>query len=783
MIKYLLTGLTLIAGMVFQSLFAQSYNESFKILNQEAIRNSIVDERVMLLTDRDIYLCGENIVFSAYLYEGNWFMPLSNNSVLYVELYDQSNNVVKRNRYPLINGKSSGLVEIPKTVASNIYFIRAYTGYMKNFGLGQFFTRRLRIVNPFFGYSRDSLTPPDPETIVTHIWPEGGKLINGIRSRVGCRFTDSDGAGIEVIARIVDAESNIIGNFRSCENGFAEFEFLPETGVEYTVEVAGLHTGSEVPVPKRLNSGSTFSVDTVSSGLLKVNILSNETTDFPLSMTARRGDFIYPLDKSITTPGYYEMGMEGIPSGLLLLQLTGSSGNILADRFIYHQLPGNLVLGLKTDKTVYTHREEVQTDVVVSGNSGLPAKADLLFFAAIAGNDCQTNGLPHHESYLISQELRQILSHDEYLIPKLATDYDLLDLLLLTTPAPVTGKGSNPARSIVYSREDAGNIIRGRVFHNNVPAAGLEVLQSYVGGGTWIESAFTNENGEFVFIDRKQGIKGDLVLKVKNAPGITSLMLDDGFSTDFPAPGNEILRFTRDELELISDKFINIQVDDAYRDITIMPAGGQERIEDPFYGRDYTEFIFDDYIRLPNMEEFIFEVIFGVNLSRRGDAYEIFVLEENTNTRIGREPLIIIDGIPVDDPSVVVNLPPGEVKSARLIRYRYFYKQQSFDGILDIITHSNDASAFSLPSNTFRFDFEPLIYGVSDTRFLTEDDGRVPLYRNYIYSNPDKVSDPDGNASFTFTAPDNAGTFRIFCFARDEQGNIGSVSRNIEVMK
>src|SRR5512133_2156120 len=105
-------------------------------------------EKVLLLTDRDLYICGETIYFTGFTYDANSFLGLSFSSVLYAELYDTENKVIARGKFAMSAGQATGSLQIPRAIKSGIFFIRAYTYFMRNFGDSQYAISRLRIINP-----------------------------------------------------------------------------------------------------------------------------------------------------------------------------------------------------------------------------------------------------------------------------------------------------------------------------------------------------------------------------------------------------------------------------------------------------------------------------------------------------------------------------------------------------------------------------------------------------------------------------------------------------------
>jgi hypothetical protein len=574
--------------------FSQESIRSSPANKIETINNSFPDERVMLYPDREIYLCGEDIVFEAFTVEGNWLLPIPSSSILYVELYTQENLVIARGKYFMKNASSSGVIHIPRDISSDLYNIRAYTNYMKNFGVQQFFTKKLKIVNPFLNS----------------------------------------------------------GNF----------QFFPRYGSTKNSEEDSEST-------KLVASTESFEID------------------------------------------------------------------------------------LKTDKKEYGNRENIEVNISARNGNRLPVMTNLVLMAYLSDTGFKTGKkLPY----------------------------------VILGPAHEPIKINSGEGTLKYLPEMKGDIISGKlVYKDNTPAKGIEVLQSFTGKTSWIESYITDDNGNFYFLTDKHDNKGDLILKVQNSDRETSIITDSEFFNDFLPPTTMQLQLTEDEIKLISKEFINIQVDDAFSGENKYKAGNNEKEKLPFYGKEYVEYKFPDYLKLPNMKEFIFEVILGVVYSREKRKDVISIHEESTMNEIGTNPLMLIDGVPVSDASIVIGLPSEKVKYIRVVRNKYFYKDQIFDGILDIITYTNDASSFDLPKGTYRYNFIHPENGMVhiEPETVSNENGRIPLYKNLLYWNSSIATDEEGKAGISFTAPDNAGTFVIKCYGLTPEGMFGAESIEIIVGK
>ena len=134
-VKYLLTGL--IGVLIFtSSLWAQ-------------IEETYPGERIILHTDRDVYIAGESIWFKAYyLWEGSSEQRLSN--VLYIELFNANEKSLAKSKFSIENGVAAGTIIIPDETPTGSYFFRAYTRFQRNFASEYYFTTRLFVIHPDF---------------------------------------------------------------------------------------------------------------------------------------------------------------------------------------------------------------------------------------------------------------------------------------------------------------------------------------------------------------------------------------------------------------------------------------------------------------------------------------------------------------------------------------------------------------------------------------------------------------------------------------------------------
>ena len=111
----------------------QSYCESFP------------REEIFVQSDRDIYIVGEEIRFSIFLFDRKNEKLTGTSRIAYFEILNPVNRPVAQIKVGLTDGSGSGLVVLPDTLSPGIYTIRSYTNWMKNFMPSNCFTRKIRV--------------------------------------------------------------------------------------------------------------------------------------------------------------------------------------------------------------------------------------------------------------------------------------------------------------------------------------------------------------------------------------------------------------------------------------------------------------------------------------------------------------------------------------------------------------------------------------------------------------------------------------------------------------
>lgn len=123
-------------------------------------------EQLYLHTDRTVYVTGETIWYSAYLFDMGRQQVSSVSRQCYLELISEERKPVLQQVVRLDDGRGAGSLPIGNQLPAGRYQLRAYTNWMKNFDARFFFTQELVVLNPFVAAKNIGASPgPDASPI------------------------------------------------------------------------------------------------------------------------------------------------------------------------------------------------------------------------------------------------------------------------------------------------------------------------------------------------------------------------------------------------------------------------------------------------------------------------------------------------------------------------------------------------------------------------------------------------------------------------------------------
>ncbi|HOP03978.1 MAG TPA: MG2 domain-containing protein [Tenuifilaceae bacterium] len=105
------------------------------------------NDRVILCSDRNIYVAGEIVRFAVHISNEDKAKQTSN--VVYIELISSEGQRIVSGKYSVENQAASGSFAIPSDVITGNYYLKAYTKWMRNFSVTEYFFSSVKIINPY----------------------------------------------------------------------------------------------------------------------------------------------------------------------------------------------------------------------------------------------------------------------------------------------------------------------------------------------------------------------------------------------------------------------------------------------------------------------------------------------------------------------------------------------------------------------------------------------------------------------------------------------------------
>jgi len=280
-----------------------------------------ITEKAYLHFDKAYYAGGDTIYFKAYLTEGESHELSGISNVLHVDLVNTSNKVDQSVNLKVVNGVAWGDFALPDSLPKGNYRVRAYTRWMQNNGNESYFAQtipvgslRINKISESIITSPKAVNKPDVQ-----FFPEGGRLVNGIASKVAFKTIGSNGLGIDVKGEVLDNENRQITTFASDHLGMGYFYLEPAEAKTYKAKIT-YPGGSQdiIDLPVADTKGIVLSINNDSKTRVSVTIAADKTfykenknKDFSLVIYSggEASTFICKLDSQVITPDVFKTNL------------------------------------------------------------------------------------------------------------------------------------------------------------------------------------------------------------------------------------------------------------------------------------------------------------------------------------------------------------------------------------------------------------------------------------------------------------------------------------------
>lgn len=635
-------------------------------------------------------------------------------------------------------------------------------------------------------------------------FPEGGDLVENVRSKVAFKAVGEKGNGLRVKGEIVDNTGKVITPLESQHLGMGVVAFLPEPGHTYKANVTFSNgVKKTIALPAAKSSGIALSVTNTDPADMVLRITANPNyfsanQNKNYYIVARsKGVICYAAKATLTAPTFTaSIPRDKFPTGIAQVTLFTSAGEPLVERLAFINHGNTLSLAVNSDKKTYGSRQPVKMSVTAKTNNQ-PIQGN---FSVSVVNETRVPFSEDSETtilstFLLSTELAGYIEDPNYYFnqPNEKKKSDL-DVLMLTQ-----GYRKFDYKNIIAGKAPAISFLpeQGIEFSGTLRSAnGMPVskgtLKLVVPKNRFYAETTTDVNGVFRFKNVVVPDSAEASITARTSTGSKNMMIMlDGSA--FPAI---IKNVNAPDETLNIDSILDPYLQNSERQYRLATQMLQEVVVKaaPVKKASHTDYPALTGLSMLADHTIDTERFKGCNVMiscLQGAAMGLTFADNNFFvTRVYNSGLrvpvaIFLDGMQIE-PTFLNNIVPADVESVEIFLkddLGLVNRAYGTNGVLSIYTKkdvkkavtADDLKKLFPPNNVLTFTPQGFIksrefyspkYASPESRTAGSD------LRTTIYWNPKVFTDQNGNMAFDFYTGDNKGTYKATVEGTDIDGNL-----------
>ncbi len=749
-------------------------------------------EKIFVHTDKSLYIAGEIIWFKAYTTDATLNKPLNISKVTYVEILDTAGKAIMQAKIGMQKGSGNGSAYLPLTINSGNYVLRAYTNWMKNFSPAFFFEKPLTIINTqkispaVQGIKKDSFN--------VSFFPEGGNLVHNINAKVAFKAADAYGKGFNFRGSLLDDNDTLL-HFNPLHAGIGNFSFTPQAGHVYKAVIqlpAGGSLIKELPAP--YPTGYTMQVNN-ESGAIQVIVQTNTGNTAPvyLFIHSRHVVKYNAAATPVNGKAVFNINKQTLNSGISHLTVFNSDKKPVCERLFFKPPQQQLRISLQAEMPTYTTRKKIDISYTATGSHA--GDSSNLSMAVYRVDSLQPLDETFIDQYLLlaSDLAGPIENPAWYFTDTSAQTEEALDNLLLTQGwrrFKWQDVLQNNKQYFTYVPEYNGHIITGTVTSQPTgkPVMNVETYLSAPGLRTQFTTAVSDSSGKLGYEMKNFYGSGSITLQTSQArKNNYQLTINNPFSSMPATTVPQLFLLPAANPVTLQQHSLSMQVQNIYS------AEKSNRFSLPvsdtsaFYLHPDATYYLDDYTRFTTMEEILREYVKLVNVRKREGIYYLDVFDLSGNKILTSNPLVLLDGVPIQDMNELLKLDPLKLRKLDVVNRRYIMGATIFDGILNWESINGDMAGYTLPPAAITLDYAALneereFY--SPVYDMPANAGsHLPDFRNLLYWNPNITTSGSNTQHAVFYSSDLPGKYVVVLQGISASGLSGSQVTSFQVNK
>jgi hypothetical protein len=334
-----------------------------------------------------------------------------------------------------------------------------------------------------------------------------------------------------------------------------------------------------------------------------------------------------------------------------------------------------------------------------------------------------------------------------------------------------------------FFSETRGLSISGELLDNKTgsPLPHTRVNLSIIGRGKDFMAVQTDLSGHFYFsLPDYTGYRDLFLCSENTGTADPKLLIDNDFCTIPFQVQSDAFSLTSQERDAAYKMAVNVQLDSIFNSDTITRIAGDKYDEQVFYGKPTEILYIDNYIQLPTLEDYFNELPTQVKI-RKSQGKKYFKILGAQTELTGYDPLTLVDLVAVGDPNLILTIPPSNISRIEVVNELYVKGDQTYGGIINIITKLSDFGGIDLPSSGIFINFGFLADNNNPLKISTLPN--LPDTRNTLYWQPNLILDKTNTSKVSFPVSDTPGRYKIILNGVKPDGETYLQSFTFEVVK
>ncbi len=289
--------------------------------------------------------------------------------------------------------------------------------------------------------------------------------------------------------------------------------------------------------------------------------------------------------------------------------------------------------------------------------------------------------------------------------------------------------------------------------------ADVRVNLSIIGRGKTFMATQTDSSGYFFFSLPSFTGNRDLFLGTQNIPrSHPEILVDNDFSVAPIQLPHLAFKLDSAERTLAFQMAQNNRVRQLFRNDSVL-CNKVSKPDKAFYGKPSYTLTLDQYVQLPNLEEYFNELPSLVKVRKHHGA-KYFKVLGNQPVMSYIEPLVLVDWVAIDNPEKILAASPTTISRIEVVNKPYVIGDMKYGGIISIITKKGDFAGIDLPRSGMFLNYA-FLHDNCHCAITVRDSVDKPDTRITLYWNPDLKLNVGNEIHFSFTTADTPGKYII----------------------